>query len=325
MKLVDPVSNIPFAMPPLKMPPFLARFLARIAVRQGRAAARRADWGQALDAYGRALRLAPKNARIWVQTGHAYGNLNMPEAAQHAYRNATVAQPDDPIGHHHLGYVHHQTHLHDQGIRSLARALLLDPDNRDIAGILRAEKGEEGCQECLVQAALAHADECRPARTMGWRATWLRSRARKAARARDWKDAEKLFTAVAQLEPNDPDVFLQLGHALNHQNRQPEAELAYRRAIACDPLYVDPWLHLGYVLTAQNHHGTARKAFAMVLRLAPDRLATHPILAGAQIVHAQPSPDPVEPQSESMKCPPELAEREKAIWNLLAAHIQGKH
>lgn len=325
MKLVDPVSNSPFEIAKLKMVPFAARLCAYLARKKGRAAAHAMNWGQAVDAYVGALRLVPMNARLWVQLGHAYGHLGMPDAAQLAYRNATKAQPENSIGHRHLGYVQRETHLHEQGMRSLARALLLDPENRDIAEILLADKGEEKTQEYLVNAAFAHADECRPDRPMGWKAVWLRSQARKAARKRDWKEAEKFYAAAVRLEPSNPDLLLQLGHAFNHQNQQPEAELAYRRAIAIDPLYVDPWLHLGYVLTAQNRHNSARTAFGTVLRLAPNRLADHPILAGAEIAHTQASPVPPEGKSRVMVCPPELGEREKAIWNLLATHVQGKH
>lgn len=323
MKLVDPVSKSTFELSKSKLPRFVTLFLARRAAMQGRAAARRMDWSAAAKAYVCALRLAPKEARLWVQLGHAYGQLELPDAAQLAYLNATRMRPDYAAGHRHLGYVRRGTHLHDQGMRSLARALLLDPADRDIAEIFLAEKGEAGTQESLVKAALTHADEYRSDRPMGFQASWLRAKARKAARHRNWKTAEKLYAALTRLQPDNPDTFLQLGHALNEQNRQPEAELAYRRAIACDPLYADPWLHLGYVLTAQNQHVAAREAFASVLRLAPDRLASHPILASAEIGHASAPPNLYE--SQVMVCPPELGEREKTIWSLLATHIQSRH
>lgn len=325
MKLVDPFSHGPFEIAKLKMVPFAATFCAYLAKKKGRASANGMRWGQAVDAYVRALRLTPMNARLWVQLGHALGHFGMPDAAQIAYANATKAQPEDPTGHRHLGYVQRETHLHEQGMRSLARALLLDPGDRDIAEIFLTDKGEEETQEWLVNAAFAHADECRLDRPIRWQATWLRSKARKAARKRDWREAEKFYAAAIEVQPGNPDLLLQLGHAFNHQNRQPEAELAYRRAIAIEPLYVDPWLHLGYVLTAQNRHSAARTAFGTVLRLAPNRLADHPILAAAQIGHKQAISSPAEGKSRPMMCPPELGEREKAIWNLLAKHVQGKH
>jgi cytochrome c-type biogenesis protein CcmH/NrfG len=283
------------------------------------------NWAAAAKAYTRSLELVPNEARLWVQLGHAYGQLELPEAAQIAYLNATWAQPDYVAGHRHLGYARRGTHLHDQGMRSLARALLLDPVDRNITEIFLAEKGEAGTQESLVRAALTHADEYRPNRPMGFQATWLRAKARKAARRRNWKMAEKLYMALTRLQPGNPDPFLQMGHALNEQNRQSEAEIAYRRAIACDPLYADPWLHLGYVLTAQNQHGAAREAFANVLRLAPDRLASHPILANAEIAHVHGSTPPNIGGPQAMLCPPELGEREKVIWGLLATHIQGRN
>jgi len=325
MKILDPVSNLPFQGNRLKSFHFIVLPLLRLTTMRGRAAARRGDWVEATKAYTRALQLAPKEAPLWVQLGHAYGQLKLPDAAQLAYLNATRARPDYVPGHRHLGYVRRGTHLHDQGMHSLARALLLDPADHSINEIFMAEKGEAGTQESLVRAALSHADEYRFTPPMGLRARWLIEKARRAARRRDWKAAEKFYVTLAQHQPGNPDVFLQLGHALNEQNRQPEAEMAYRRAIACGPLYVDPWLHLGYVLTAQKQHGAAREAFANVVRLAPDRVASHPLLASVEIAQTQVCGRATRGKSQAMVCPPELSEREKAIWSLLAAHIQGGH
>ncbi|WP_336975207.1 tetratricopeptide repeat protein [Sphingobium aromaticiconvertens] len=322
MNLVDPASNSLLEINKSKLPPTITFYLARNATKRARAAARRQDWAVAVETYLQALRLTPKEGRLWVQLGHAYGHLALPEAAERAYLNATHAQPDYVAGHRHLGYVRRGTHLHDQAMGSLARALLLEPTDRSIAEIFLAEKGEAGTQESLNRAALAHADECRSDRPLGLQAGWLRSKARKAARRQEWKSAEKLYVALTRIQPGNPDAYLQLGHTLNEQNRQPEAELAYRRAIGCDPLYADPWLHLGYVLTAQNQHGAAREAFATVLRLAPNRLDAHPILASAQSVQ-EPFQDLT--GAQAMACPPYLGEREKAIWNLLATHIQSRH
>lgn len=330
MRLTDPVTNSPFETRASRIPGWVASPLARLATREARAAARRKDWTAAAQAYVRALRLTPGKGRLWVQLGHAYGQLGMVDAAQIAYLNASNAEPDLATGHRHLGYVRRGTQLHEQGMRSLARAFLLDPADREIADLIWADRGEAGAQASLARAALTHADERRSPASLGFRGTMLRSRARKAARRRDWKEAETLYKALAQSQPGNADAFLQLGHALNEQNRPQDAETAYRQAIACEPLYVEPWLHLGYVLTAQNQHLMAREAFATVLKLAPDRVDSHPILAGAEIALTRTElahlPMPAnDGSSRAMLCPPDLSEREKAIWNLLATHIQGRH
>lgn len=325
MMLVDPTSNSLLINNKSKLPYTVIFFLARSATKRARAAARKQNWAAAAQSYLQALRLTPKEGRLWVQLGHAYGHLLLPEAAERAYLNATQAQADYVAGHRHLGYVRRGTHLHDKGMASLARALLLDPADRSIAEIFFAEKGEAGTQESLYKAALAHADACRQDRPLGLKARWLRAKARKAARRNDWNLAEKLYVTLTRLQPSNPDLNLQLGHTLNEQNRQPEAELAYRRAIACDPLYADPWLHLGYVLTAQSQHGAAREAFVAVLRLAPDRLEAHPILASAQIAQEPFGTSQHVLDLRTMVLPSYLSEREKTIWSLLATHIQGRH
>lgn len=325
MKLVDPSSNSLFPSQTPRLPSFLARYLAWGAKKHARRAARRQDWSAAVDFYLKALRLMPNDGRSWVQLGHAYGHLMLTQAADRAYLNAIQVQPGYAAGHRHLGYVRRGTHLHEKGMASLARALLLDPADRETADIIQAEKGEACAQAILYKAALTHADQGRPKRHLGLRANGVRSKARRAARRRDWKAAENFYGALARLEPTDPDAYLQLGHALNEQNRQAEAELAYRRAIACDPLYADPWLHLGYVLTAQNQHGAAREAFAAVLQIAPERIENHPMLADAlQAQQATLAQDPATSNKQAFQQPPHLNEREGEIWNLLARHIQGR-
>ncbi|WP_084490831.1 tetratricopeptide repeat protein [Sphingobium ummariense] len=324
MKLVDPDFNVQFDGKKSRLARLVSSPLVRLGTRKARAAARRKDWSRAVLLYQRVLRLAPDRGRLWVQLGHAYGQLGDAEAAHVAYLNATQAQPDLAAGHRHLGYVRRSTSRHEEGMRSLARALFLDPADLDVAELLLAEHGAAGMQASLAKAALAHADETRPTRRpIGLPASWLRSRARKAARRQDWKEAERLYAALTEIRATDPDAFLQLGHALNEQNKQQDAELAYRRAIACDPLYADPWLHLGYVLTAQGQDASAREAFAVVLRLAPDRLAAHPLLSRAE--RAGPGAAPPVESVPGLVLPPGLGERETAIWLLLAAKVQGRH
>lgn len=323
MKLVDPSSNSLFEHKTNVLPNFIIHYLADAQKKSARRAARRQDWPAAAKYYYDALRLTPDDGRSWVQLGHAYGHLALPEAADRAYWNATQAQPSYAAGHRHLGYVRRGTHLHEKGMASLAHALLLDPTDRETADLIYAEKGDIGTQASLYRAALVHADMRRPKRILGWRANGIRSKARRAARRSDWKSAECFYDALAKLEPTDPDAYLQLGHALNEQNRQAEAEIAYRRAIACDPLYADPWLHLGYVLTAQNQHDAAREAFAAVIQIAPNRIEDHPILAGAMQAQ-QPIPSPVASNMHEFQEPPHMSDRESEIWNLLATHIQGR-
>lgn len=325
MKLVNPSSDSLFQTNNLRVPAFLARYLAHGAKKRARRAARQQNWLVASDLYLKALRLTPRDGRSWVQLGHAYGHLSLPQAADRAYSNATQVQPDYAAAHRHLGHVRRGTHLHKKGMASLTRALLLDPADRETADIIHAEEGDAGVLANLYKAALTHADQGRPGRVVGLRANWIRSKARRAARRGDWNSAEEFYRVLTRLDPRNPDGYLQLGHALNEQNRQADAELAYRHAIACDPLYADPWLHLGYVLTAQSQHGAAREAFAAALQIAPERIEDHPILTDVlQTQQEAHTHNMISTTTHALQPPPLLSDREGEIWELLATHVQGR-
>lgn len=260
----------------------------------------------------------PASGTIWVQLGHSLGNLGQTDAMQIAYFNATRVQPKLPAGHKHLGLVRYKTSLHNKALNSLACALFLDPYDAQLRDLLIDEEGEDKVEALMAVAALTLVDQHANPAYIGPRATLLRTKARGAARRREWADAERLYRRLTRMRSNDAHAFIQLGHALNEQNKQDEAENAYRQAVAAAPLFADTWLHLGYVLMARRQHVMAREAFAMVNRLAPARREEHPILetadslphVGSTLVNMR------------LACPDGLAPREQSIWLRLATQIE---
>jgi tetratricopeptide (TPR) repeat protein len=325
MILVDPYSKSPFSISGLRKFRWIAGLLSWLAISKARRAARRLDWPAACAAYASALRLAPENGAIWVQLGHGLANQGHADGAEIAYNNATLAAPRLSLGYKHLGLVRFRTVLHENAMHSLACALFLDPRDKDLRNLLVDAENEANVEACLAKAALALADRHSSPAYIGPRPTILRTKARSAARRRQWVEAERLYRNLTRIRPGDPHAFIQLGHALNEQKKHKEAEEAYRRALAAAPLFPDAWLHLGYVLTARKQHLLAREAFAMVNRIAPARRAEHPILESADPIHqAEASDLPDTPMGKKLICPPGLGYREKSIWLCLARQIESK-
>lgn len=323
MNLVDPLSKSPFSISPLSKIRWLAALLSRPAVTRARKAARSSDWSSAYDAYYQALRLVPYSGTIWVQLGHGLGNMGHTDAMQIAYYNATRVQPQSPAGHKHLGLVRYDTILHEQALNSLACALFLAPHDAQLRSLITAREDAVKVEARMAVAALTLADHHPSPPYIGLRATILRTKARAAARRREWSEAERLYRRLTRMRGKDAHAFIQLGHALNEQNKQPEAEDAFRRATAAAPLFADTWLHLGYVLTARKQHLMAREAFAVVNRLAPARREEHPILESADLLlqaNAALLADTF--LKRKLVRPAGLGPRERSIWLRLATHIE---
>lgn len=325
MSLVDPVSKSPFSVSGLAKIRWAAETISWFAARQARSAARRQDWRRACNAYAEALKFSPHTGALWVQLGHGLGNMGRADAAQIAYDNATRAEPRLALGHKHLGFVRFKTSLHEEAMQSLACALFLAPHDADLRNLLAKTEDEAKLEARLAIAALTLADEQPNPGYIGARATFTRAKARSAARRRQWSEAERRYRRLTQLRPRDAYAFIQLGHARNEQNKQKDAEAAYRQAVAAAPLLPDGWLHLGYVLTAQKEHLLAREAFAIVNRLAPGRRREHPILATADpIARLDPGPTSGLASAPGLICPTGLGHREKSIWLCLATQIESK-
>ncbi len=80
--------------------------------------------------------------------------------------------------------------------------------------------------------------------------------------------------------PAHPGIALRLADAL-HLAKRPEAEAAYRAALALDDASFEAWYGLGAVLLGQGAYAGARDALARALVLAPDAQGARTLLAEA--------------------------------------------
>lgn len=85
----------------------------------------------------------------------------------------------------------------------------------------------------------------------------LKSAGRRDVAIKHWREAARLFPAVAQIAYNG-------GHALNERGDSEEGELHLRRAIALDGRYAKAWNSLGVALSIQHRYAEAM----LVLRTA---------------------------------------------------------
>ena len=92
------------------------------------------------------------------------------------------------------------------------------------------------------------------------------------AESRRWEDAVAAYrNALALPTLAIPDfVHQNLGLALYHLKRYPEAESSLRFALSLDPKLQAAYYNLGLVLVAENRAAEARAAFRQARQLAPE-------------------------------------------------------
>ncbi|MBI5363380.1 MAG: tetratricopeptide repeat protein [Planctomycetes bacterium] len=98
----------------------------------------------------------------------------------------------------------------------------------------------------------------------------------------DFDSAIKLLVMIVERYPNEETGHTTLGVALQHLGRFDEAEKAFQKAIAINPLFVETWHSLGIVRLKRGDVAGAAQAFDQALALRPEHLDTMVWLARAE-------------------------------------------
>ena len=153
-----------------------------------------------------------------------------------------------------------------QALTSLTQATTLDPDvaiYRNVLGIVYLQFGRPD----LAQPEFQRATEL----DRGFAEAHL-NLGTALAEQQQWAPAVAAYErAIKSPRLISTDIAYQnLGLALFHLNRFPEAEQALRFAINLDPTMAPAYYHLGLVLAAGNRTAEARRAFEQARDLAPN-------------------------------------------------------
>jgi len=97
----------------------------------------------------------------------------------------------------------------------------------------------------------------------------LLSRADRARDSRDWVSATRYYREALHLQPDNPPIWVQYGHALKESGNFPEAEKAYRNSLELAADVADTHLQLGHALKIQGRKIEASVAYLRALALDP--------------------------------------------------------
>jgi Flp pilus assembly protein TadD len=103
----------------------------RQVIQYGTSALREKRFGDALQAFQKALESEPGNAAVWVDQGAALEGLGDPVGAERSYRKAVALEPALARAHYNLGTLLASRGAAREGIEHLETAVRLDPESRD--------------------------------------------------------------------------------------------------------------------------------------------------------------------------------------------------
>ncbi len=90
-----------------------------------------------------------------------------------------------------------------------------------------------------------------------------------------WRDSETLFRRALAVTQNNDIALVNLGAALDEQNRPAEALAAYRQALSIEPGRYQLHSNLGRILSQQGHHLDALAEYRAAVRLRPGNAVIH--------------------------------------------------
>jgi tetratricopeptide (TPR) repeat protein len=261
--------------------PFRLSPATRTARRMGDAARDQGDWPAAARHYRAHLALPQhaEDAPIWVQLGHAYKESGERDLALDAYERAVALAPTDADTHLQRAHCLKLLGRPGSALDAYDEALRRDPaiqngqrDRDDLARAIKRSSNPELVPQPLADR-LAQADAARDA------GDWTQAKAhyedyladpRNAEHGPIWiqlghaqkesghtDDALGSYRRALALSPADADAHLQFGHVLALMGSQEEARAAYRRAIDLAPDSQDAYEALRRLAPNRDEAGVA--------------------------------------------------------------------
>lgn len=218
---------------------------------------------EAMLAYEKALKLAPKHFQALHHVGIGAFQLGDPALAEHFIRSALSVNPNVAEAHSNLGNALKELHRFDEALESYKAALKLQADDADThynrGIVLQALQRQEEALESYDRAlALNPGDE------QAWnnRAVALKDLGR-------YQEALESVDHALALNAHNVEAHNNRGNILNDAEDAEAALAAYELALGLFPDYADAWYNRGRALQALARLEEAVKSYGKAIELNP--------------------------------------------------------
>jgi tetratricopeptide (TPR) repeat protein/DNA-binding transcriptional ArsR family regulator len=212
---------------------------------------------------------APRSALAAFRIGALLNSdLNRPQEAEAAYREATRIDPAFAWPWHNLGnLLQDRLARYDEAEAAYREAIRVDPASsmpwNGLGNLLQTHLARYDEAE----AAYREAIRIDPVSSVPWNGLGSLL----ADRLTRYDEAEAAYRTAIRIDPANVNPWNNLGDLLsNHLGRYDEAEAAYREAIRIDPDFVRPWNGLGNLLADHlTRYDEAEAAYREAIRIDP--------------------------------------------------------
>jgi len=230
---------------------------------------------EALEAYGQAAKLAPRDPEPHLASALLLEKQNKFPEAEREYQQAATLDPHSTEALAGLVNIYSREKRLPEAEAALRRYLALQPNNGvahiQLGRVLSAEgKAEEAAAELKTGLSLAPDD---PA--------GQRELAEMNVQAKKYPEAEHQYRALIAKKPGDPDLHRALGDVLMREQEFPQAEQEFLTAVKLKPDFGEAYGDLAFAASENKNYAGTIKALEFRAKYLPEVPETYFLRATA--------------------------------------------
>jgi tetratricopeptide (TPR) repeat protein len=235
--------------------------LAAALCHQGARLSIKGEYKAALDYFRQATVANPENPHAWNGLGSCYIGLNQPDHAIEAFNRSIAAAPEDAGGYFMLAMFYKELGQSGRQIESLARVIRIDPENLNARMEMADAYGRMGQTKTQIetyrQILKLNPDHMPTLRRIG----------RVLGRVGRYNEALETLRRAGTLAPDNAGIYFDMG-VIYHARKLPKEELqAYIRAIRADPQMVPAHFGIARLFLRQGDLKRALQEYAILKSL----------------------------------------------------------
>ncbi len=222
------------------------------------------DWSTALQLSGEVLGQSPDNLFGRLVRSHALMAQNNQPQAKALLKETIQMYPKSKDARYQLGFAYFSEKDYKNAEENFRSVYFTDPpDLRGLMGLIETHMAQ---QQYDAAAKLVDAEIVRYPKALAFQV----ARGTVAIRAGQYDTAIEMFRKVAQVQSDQPDLFMRLAEAQKLKGDFPAALESWKKASELLPTNVTPIINRAMALDGMKRVTEARPLYDQVLRIQPD-------------------------------------------------------